>query len=128
NLRRDADSSGALEAMDRFDQKAFELVTGDAARKAFDINSADPRLRDRYGRHSWGQSTLLAKRLVEAGTTFVTVHFGGWDHHWNLQSGYERYLPMVDQAVSALFQYLTATWQYDRPPVRLWGASARTPR
>ena len=44
--------------------------------------------RDRYGRTSWGQSTLLARRLVEAGSTWVTVHMGGWDHHWDLKSGY----------------------------------------
>ncbi len=127
-LRRDADSSGALEAMDRFDQQAFEMVTGDAARKAFDINSADPRLRDRYGRHTWGQSTLLAKRLVEAGTTFVTVHFGGWDHHWNLESGYQRFLPMVDQAVSALFHDLCESGLYDNTLVVLCGEFGRTPR
>ena len=44
----------------------------------------------------WGQSTLLARRLVEAGSTFVTVHFGGWDHHWDLKKGMENYLPQVD--------------------------------
>ena len=67
----------------------------------------DPRLRDRYGRHNWGQSTLLARRLVEAGCTFVTVHFGGWDHHWDLKAGMENYLPMVDSAVS---RAVRATW------------------
>ena len=69
-------------------QEAFEFVSGPAARRAFDINKEDPKLRDRYGRHNWGQSTLLARRLVEAGSTFVTVHFGGWDHHWDLQGGH----------------------------------------
>ena len=60
--------------------------------EAFDINSEDPALRDRYGRHNWGQSTLLARRLVEAGSTFVTVHFGGWDHHWDLQESIRQLL------------------------------------
>ena len=82
--------------MDRFQQQAYELVTSDATRKAFDIGSEDAKLRDRYGRHTFGQSTLLARRLVEAGTTFVTVHYGGWDHHWDLKAGMENYLPMVD--------------------------------
>ena len=86
--------------MDRFSQEAFEFVTGPAARQAFDIDKEDPQLRDRYGRHNWGQSTLLARRLVEAGSTFVTVHFGGWDHHWDLKAGYENYLPQVDSAVA----------------------------
>ncbi len=52
-------------------------------RTAFDIHSEDTRIRDRYGRDSWGQSTLLARRLVEAGVTFVTVNMGGWDTHNN---------------------------------------------
>ena len=127
-LRRDADTRGTIVAVDRFDRQAFELVTGTAARKAFDINSEDPRLRDKYGRHNWGQSTLLARRLVEAGSTFVTVHFGGWDHHWDLKAGMERYLPMVDQCVSALFDDLTVRGLYDNVLVVLCGEFSRTPR
>jgi len=75
-FRRDADRSGMIEAMDHFERQAFDFVTGPRARKAFDFSSEDPRIRDRYGRNSWGQSTLLARRLVEAGSTFVTCHFG----------------------------------------------------
>ncbi|MEQ8789128.1 MAG: DUF1501 domain-containing protein [Pirellulaceae bacterium] len=127
-LRRDVDQSGALEALDRFDHQAYAMVTGERARQAFDIGSEDPKLRDRYGRHSWGQSTLLARRLVEAGTTFVTCHFGGWDHHWNLQSGMERYLPQIDQLVHALFTDLTERGLYDSTLVVLCGEFSRTPR
>lgn len=127
-LRRDTDSRGTAAAMDRFEQQAFELVAGPAARQAFDIGSEDPRLRDKYGRHNWGQSTLLARRLVEAGSTFVTVHYGGWDHHWDLKAGMERYLPMVDQAVSSLFDDLTTRGLYDNVLVMLCGEFSRTPR
>lgn len=127
-LRRDVDTRGTLSAMDRFDQQAFELVAGAAARKAFDINTEDPRLRDKYGRHQWGQSVLLARRLVEAGSTFVSVHFGGWDHHWDLKAGMERYLPIVDQAVAALFDDLTTRGLYDQVLVMLCGEFSRTPR
>jgi hypothetical protein len=127
-LRRDLDSRGTVAATDRFDQQAFDLVTGAAARKAFDINSEDPRLRDKYGRHNWGQSTLLARRLVEAGSTFVTVHYGGWDHHWDLKASMERYLPMVDQCVAALFDDLTTRGLYDNVLVMLCGEFSRTPR
>jgi hypothetical protein len=127
-LRRDVDTRGTIAAVDRFDRQAFDLVTGAAARKAFDINSEDPRLRDKYGRHNWGQCTLLARRLVEAGSTFVTVHFGGWDHHWDLKAGMERYLPMVDQCVSALFDDLTVRGLYDNVLVVLCGEFSRTPR
>lgn len=127
-LRRDLDARGTVAAVDRFDRQAFDLVTGAAARQAFDINSEDPRLRDKYGRHNWGQSTLLARRLVEAGSTVVTVHYGGWDHHWDLKAGMERYLPMVDQAVSALFDDLTTRGLYDSVLVMLCGEFSRTPR
>ncbi|MCY2964462.1 MAG: DUF1501 domain-containing protein [Planctomycetota bacterium] len=127
-LRRDTDSRGTLAAMDRFEQQAYDMVTGEQARRAFDINSEDPRLRDRYGRSNWGQSTLLARRLVEAGSTWVTVHFGGWDHHWDLKSGMENYLPMVDQAVAALFDDLTLRGMYDDVLVVLCGEFSRTPR
>jgi uncharacterized protein (DUF1501 family) len=128
NLRRDVDRTGALDAMDRFERRAYDMVTGEQARKAFDIASEDPATRERYGRHSWGQSTLLARRLVEAGTTFVTCHFGGWDHHWNLQSGYDKNLPIIDKLVSALFTDLVERGLYEKTLVILCGEFGRTPR
>ena len=95
--RRTWTRTPTAQAMDQFSHEAFEFVTGPTARQAFDIGKEPTRLRDSYGRDSWGQSTLLARRLVEAGSTFVTVHFGGWDHHWDLKAGYENYLPKVDR-------------------------------
>lgn len=127
-LRRDVDTSGMLESMNRFDRQAYDMVVGDTARKAFDIGSEDPRIRDRYGRHSWAQSTLLARRLVEAGSTMVTVHLGGWDHHWDLKASYERLLPIVDSLVSALLEDLTQRGLYDKTLVMLCGEFSRTPR
>jgi hypothetical protein len=126
--RRHLDQIGFVQAMDRFNQEAYDFVTGPAARAAFNINSEDPRLRDQYGRQTWGQSTLLARRLVEAGATFVTVCFSGWDHHWDLQAGMERYLPQVDSAVSALFQDLDERGMLDTTLVVLCGEFSRTPR
>ena len=127
-LRRDVDASGAFEAMDRFQRRACELVLGEAARRAFDISSEDTRVRERYGRHTWGQSVLLARRLVEAGSTFVTVHFGGWDHHWNLEAGMNNLLPRVDSAVSALFEDLDMRGLLDKVLVIVCGEFSRTPR
>jgi hypothetical protein len=127
-LRRDADNTGIVNAMDRFEQQAFEFVTGPRARKAFDINSEDPKTREMYGRNSWGQSTLLARRLVEAGSTFVTCHFGGWDHHWGLQGGMDAYLPMIDKLVSGLFTDLAQRGLYEKVLVVLCGEFSRTPR
>jgi hypothetical protein len=126
--RRQFDKTDAAHAMDRFAQEAYDFVSGPAARRAFDINKEDPRLRDRYGRHGWGQSTLLARRLVEAGATFLTVHFGGWDHHWDLKAGMENYLPMVDSAVAALFQDLDERGLLDTTLVVLCGEFSRTPK
>lgn len=127
-FRREIDKSGAIDAMDRFQHAAYELVAGSTAAKAFDINAEDPKLRELYGRHNWGQSVLLARRLVEAGSTFVTVHFGGWDHHWDLQKGMENYLPIVDRAVSALFEDLSQRGILEKVLVVLCGEFSRTPR
>ncbi|HEY4313567.1 MAG TPA: DUF1501 domain-containing protein [Pirellulales bacterium] len=127
-MRREVDSSGALDAMNRFQHDAYQMVSGEAARKAFDIGSEDPKLRDQYGRQSWGQSMLLARRLVEAGCTFVTVHLGGWDHHWNLKSGMESYLPRVDSGLATLFQDLSDRGLSERVLVVVCGEFSRTPR
>lgn len=127
-VRRVFDRSQTMDAIDQFDRQAFEMVTGEKARKAFDVGSEDAATRDLYGRHSWGQSVLLARRLVEAGTTFVTCHFGGWDHHWDLEKGMNNYLPMVDQAVHGLFTDLTRRGLYDQTLVVLCGEFSRTPR
>ncbi len=127
-MRREIDCTGAMEAMDRFEQQAYELVSGDRVRRAFDIGSEDPRIRDRYGRNTWGQSVLLARRLVEAGTTFVTVHMGGWDNHWNLESAFNSMLPRLDQAVSALFEDLAASGLLEKVLVVICGEFGRTPR
>ncbi|MEZ6045921.1 MAG: DUF1501 domain-containing protein [Planctomycetaceae bacterium] len=127
-MQRKVDQTGLLSAMDEFDQQAYNLVTGPNARHAFDINQEEAATRDRYGRSTWGQSTLLARRLVEAGSTFVTCHFGGWDHHWDLEAGMNNYLPKVDQAVSALFQDLSDRGLHDEVMVMLCGEFSRTPR
>jgi uncharacterized protein (DUF1501 family) len=71
---------------------------------------------------------LLARRLVEAGSTFVSVHFGGWDHHWDLQKGMENYLPRVDAAVSALFTDLDDRGLLETTLVVLCGEFSRTPK
>jgi hypothetical protein len=128
HAQRHLDATGEARVMDRFAQEAYEFITGPAARKAFDLSTEDPRLRDRYGRHNWGQSTLLARRLVEAGTTFVTVHFGGWDHHWDLQKGYESLLPQVDSAVATLFEDLDQRGLLETTLVMLCGEFSRTPK
>ncbi|MBL8828965.1 MAG: DUF1501 domain-containing protein [Planctomycetaceae bacterium] len=127
-LRHGFDVGSASVAVDRFQTQAYDMVTSPAAAKAFDLSSEDPKVRDMYGRTPWGQSTLLARRLVEAGTTWVSVHLGGWDHHWDLEKGMNRYLPQVDDLVSGLFTDLTERGLYDKTLVVLCGEFSRTPK
>jgi hypothetical protein len=126
--RRSIDGLAEVKAMDRFAEEAYEFVGGRAARQAFDISKEDPKWRDLYGRHSWGQSTLLARRLVEAGCTFVTVLYAGWDHHWDLKAGMDNYLPMVDSAVATLFRDLDERGLLATTLVVLCGEFSRTPK
>jgi hypothetical protein len=127
-FRRDCDSTGVVDSMNRFQREAYDLVTGPRAAQAFDLSREMPELRERYGRNAWGQSTLLARRLVEAGCTFVTVHCGGWDHHWDLQKGMERYLPQIDALVSTLFDDLAMRGLWERVLVVMCGEFSRTPK
>ncbi len=128
-MRREGEcGGGGVEAMDHFEQQAYHLVTSAAVRRAFDIGSEDPALRDRYGRNSWGQSTLLARRLAEAGVTFTTVLMGGWDHHWNLKEGMHSLLPRVDSALSTLFEDLASRGLHEKVLVVVCGEFSRTPR
>jgi uncharacterized protein (DUF1501 family) len=134
-LRRDADSSGMMEGMDSFTRQAFEMVTGPAARTALDLSREPASVRDRYGRStigrgpSWGQSCLLARRLVEAGVSFVAVGLGGWDDHGE---GLRRNLPqraaVYDTAVTALIADLAARGLDRKVVVLAWGEFGRTPR
>jgi hypothetical protein len=126
--RRDVDASGLMEGLDRFDQEAFSLVMGNAARRAFDLSKEDPRLRDRYSRHQWGQSALLARRLVEAGVRFVTLTFGGWDFHSSLESGMKNVLPIIDSVIGSLVEDLESRGLFDSTIIMVMGEFGRTPR
>ncbi|MEK6239786.1 MAG: DUF1501 domain-containing protein [Planctomycetales bacterium] len=127
-MRREVDQSGLMEGTDSFNQRAFEMITGEDARKAFDVAREDPRTRDRYGRDTYGQSSLLARRLVEAGVTFVTIHNGGWDHHSNIEAGMKSRLPSMDQSISALIDDLAIRGMLDDVVVCVMGEFGRTPK
>jgi hypothetical protein len=127
-LRRDADATGVVEGMDAFSQQAFDLVTSPKVQDAFDLTKEDEKLRDQYGRHTWGQSALLARRLVETGVRFVTMDMGGWDTHANNFEELKKKLPTFDQAYASLIEDLDRRGQLDRTLVLLWGEFGRTPR
>jgi uncharacterized protein (DUF1501 family) len=124
--RRAVEAAG--DDLDPFTRQAFELLTGPAAGRAFDLSKEDPRLRDRFGRHMWGQGTLLARRLVEAGARFVTLTFGGWDFHSSLEKGMNSVLPVLDRAVGSLVEDLDRRGMLDTTMVIVMGEFGRTPR
>lgn len=121
-------SSNALDAADAFYSKAYRLITTPEAKRAFEIDREDPRLRDRYGRHSLGQGCLMARRLIDAGVRFVTVTDGGWDTHTNnFKSLKDRLLPRLDQALSALLNDLHGSGRLERTLVVCLSDFGRTP-
>lgn len=102
-MRRAVDAAGVMEGVDAFHRQAYDMVTSRAARNAFDLNQEKPATRDRYGRSSFGQSLLLARRLVESGVTFVTVKNNGWDtHQRNFLTLRNEKLPEIDAPWGAL--------------------------
>ncbi|MBI3823775.1 MAG: DUF1501 domain-containing protein, partial [Planctomycetes bacterium] len=127
-MRRDVDRSGVMESMDRYQQQAVDLITSPRARDAFDIDREDPRLSDRYGLGPWGRYTLMARRLVEAGVTFVTVDMPHWDDHSNIKDGHGCKLPHVDRAVGGLLEDLQERGMLDDVLLIVMGEFGRTPR
>jgi hypothetical protein len=114
-------------------ERAFDLLTSSRVANAFDINAEPARVRDRYGRHTFGQSALLARRLVEAGVTFVTVNCVPWDHHGTppqlkTEEGAKRLIPPLDRAIAAVVEDLCQRGLYERTLVVAMGEFGRTPR
>jgi hypothetical protein len=138
-MRGDLDRSGQMDALDTFQQEAVNILTSDAARRAFDLDREDARLRDRYGRHEVGQRCLLARRLLEAGARIVTVDFPcvpgqkafSWDDHasvWNIFEQMKIRLPMLDQVVSALVEDIHQRGLQDDILLLVMGEMSHTPR
>jgi hypothetical protein len=138
-MRRTVDASHDVAALDAFQQKALSVLTSDVAGKAFDLNSEDPKVRDRYGRHAVGQRCLLARRLLEAGARIVTVDFPcvtgqkafSWDDHasvWNIFEQMKIRLPVLDQVVSAMIQDLHDRGLDKEVLLVVMGEMGRTPK
>ncbi|MBI1312817.1 DUF1501 domain-containing protein [bacterium] len=122
-------SAGDVAARNEFYDQAFGLITSPAAKKAFEISEEPDALRDRYGRCREGQSTLLARRLVEAGVRFVTVNFGGYDtHDKNFIELKDPLLPKLDAAYSTLLEDLSERGMLERTLVICMGEFGRTPK
>lgn len=122
-----ARSPGALDVFDRAGADAYEMILGDAG-KVFDLRQEADAVRDRYGRHTLGQSCLAARRLVEQGARYVTINAKGWDTHKQHFQTMKRKLPELDQGVSALLEDLSQRGMLDSTLVWVCGEFSRTPK
>jgi hypothetical protein len=121
-------NSGA-EALSTFRRKAFDLMTSPETKKAFDIAQEPETLRDEYGRHSLGQSCLMARRLVEAGVRCVTIDHTNWDTHYNNFAVLKRdLLPHLNAGLPALLNDLSERGLLETTLVCVMGEFGRTPR
>jgi hypothetical protein len=127
-IRRDIDQTGVMEGLDTFKSQALEMVAGNRMRDAFDMAKEDSALRDRYGRHRYGQSALLARRLIEAGARCVNINTGNWDHHDNIAKGLEQHLSPLDRAIATLVQDLDERGMLNDVMIYCVGEFGRTPR
>lgn len=124
---REMERSGAVKEMDAHQAKAYGLIMGDA-KKAFDMTKESDKVRTRYGRNRFGQSCLLARRLVENGVPFVTVNYGGWDTHKQHFERMDKMLPVLDQGFSALLEDLDQRGLLATTIVEWTGEFGRTPK
>jgi hypothetical protein len=122
------EKADSLQAVDTFYQRAYSLVSSEKARDAFNIDKEDAKLRDGYGRNAAGQRMLMARRLVEAGTRFVTLTYGGWDMHDNINGSMRSQLPAFDQAFAALIRDLDARGLLKTTLVAVASEFGRTPK
>jgi len=126
-LARRVQGNDQIATYDEFHQRAASMILASEAREAFAIDQEKPELRDRYGRTTFGQSCLLARRLVERGVRFATVNFGGWDHHAKIWDGLKSKLPDFDQGFSALIDDMQASGLLAETLVLAYGEFGRTP-
>ena len=122
------EKSPLIDGMDYFYQKAIDLVSSPAAKKAFDIGQEPASLRDRYGRNTAGQGALLARRLIESGVRLVTVFHGGYDTHTDNEKINKTLYPVFDQAFVALLDDLGQRGLLDTTLVIAMGEFGRTPK
>jgi hypothetical protein len=122
------EKSDALDGMDSFYQRAYAMISSDKARAAFDLGKEPDHLRDDYGRNAAGQRMLLARRLVESGARFVSLTYGGWDHHDNIKNGVSTQMPAFDQAFAALIRDLDGRGMLDSTLVLVTTEFGRTPK
>jgi hypothetical protein len=140
-LRSDIDNSGSMAGLEKYEQQAVEMLTSGRVRSALDVTKEPQATRDRYGKHLWAQQLLLARRLVEAGTAFVTLDLsyhtasGTWDTHGDnippyggIKNGLGPLLPLFDHLITTLVGDLEQRGLLDQTLVIAMGEFGRTPQ
>ena len=115
-------------SLDDYYTQSYDLISSPQAQRAFDIHSEPDEVRDAFGRNSFGQRALLARRLVEAGVPFITLYEGGWDHHRNIFPTLRKRLPTFEATVATLLRDLDERGLLDTTLVVMLGEFGRTPK
>lgn len=117
----------SLKALARCENEAYEMILGDAG-KVFDLSTESAAVRERYGRNTFGQSCLMARRLVEKGVPYVTINYKGWDTHKQHFQQMRRKLPEFDRGLATLLEDLAQRGLLDSTIVWAGGEFGRTPK
>ncbi len=117
----------AMQAMARSEEQAYDMILG-AGAKVFDLSTEPGELRDRYGRNKFGQSCLMARRLVEQGVPYITINYPGWDTHKDNFQTMRRKLPELDKGMATLIQDLSERGLLDSTILWWGGEFGRTPK
>ncbi|CAN5903918.1 DUF1501 domain-containing protein [soil metagenome] len=117
-----------VHALDEYYEQGYNLMASKEAQRAFDIHGEPDTTKDFYGRTSFGQRCLLARRLVEAGVPFITLYEGGWDHHVSIFDGLDKKLPPFEAAIASLIEDLDQRGLLDTTLVVALGEFVRTPK
>jgi hypothetical protein len=124
-IRRDVDASGAMDGLDSFTTRAFDMIASGNVRKALDLTREEPRVRDRY---KGVESFLTARRLIEAGAGCVTLAYGSWDTHNANFKTLKNQLPVLDRGIANLISDLHDRGMQDDVITVVWGEFGRTPK
>jgi hypothetical protein len=128
NHFKEVEKSDALSAMDSFYDRAYAMISSKEARAAFDLSKETDDTKAAYGKNAAGMRMLLARRLVDAGVRFVSLTYGGWDHHDNIKNNIEKELPPFDQAFAALINDLDSRGLLASTLVMVSSEFGRTPK
>jgi len=122
------EKADVLSGVDKFYSQAYDLISSETARAAFDLKTENSKTRENYGTGAAGSRFLLSRRLVEAGVRYVTVTFGSWDMHDGIEAGIARWQPEFDKAYAALIRDLDERGMLDETLVVVTSEFGRTPK